>query len=220
MATYIVFLGAPGVGKGTQAERLAEELKIPHISTGDLFRENLKNQTELGKKAQYYMDAGQLVPDDVTIEMVKSRISRPDCVNGAILDGFPRTSAQAEAFDQMLKEAYRTEVDFVPCIQVDRELLIDRLSGRRMCPNGHVFHMVYHPPKEDEICDICGQKLYQREDDKAETIEKRLEVYENQTAPLIDYYQKRNVLRFIDGAKDIDAVTMDILAAFKDVTKK
>ncbi|HRY20253.1 MAG TPA: nucleoside monophosphate kinase, partial [Flexilinea sp.] len=140
MATYIVFLGAPGVGKGTQAERLAEELKIPHISTGDLFRENLKNQTELGKKAQYYMDAGQLVPDDVTIEMVKSRISRPDCVNGAILDGFPRTSAQAEAFDQMLKEAYQTEVDFVPCIQVDRELLIDRLSGRRMCPNGHVFH--------------------------------------------------------------------------------
>ena len=212
MGTYIVLLGAPGAGKGTQAQRISEKLNLPHISTGDLFRENLKNQTELGKKAQVFMNAGQLVPDDVTIDMVKSRISDPDCVNGAILDGFPRTIEQATAFDAMLAESFQAKITCVPCIQVKLEILVNRLSGRWMCPEGHVYHKIYNPEKVKGTCDICSRPLYQREDDKVETVEKRIEVYEKQTAPLIDTYQKQGILYFVDGTQEIDAVTADILA--------
>jgi adenylate kinase len=220
MRTYIVLLGAPGAGKGTQAKLLSEKLNYPHISTGDLFRENLKNQTELGKKAQVYMNAGQLVPDDVTIEMVKERIANPDCANGAILDGFPRTTAQAEAFDSMLFDAFQASVTCVPCIEVDAEKLIERLSARWVCPDGHVFHAIFNPEKEKGICDICGKGLYQRDDDKVETVKKRLEVYQTQTAPLIAYYQEQGILRSIDGDQTIEQVGADILRVIDDAMSK
>jgi adenylate kinase len=219
MATFIVLLGPPGAGKGTQAQIISETMNLPHISTGDLFREHLKNQTELGKEAQTYMSKGQLVPDSLTIEMVKDRLSRKDCENGALLDGFPRTSAQAEAFDKMLAESFNGKVDCVPCIEVDTELLIDRLCGRWMCPNGHVFHKTFNPPKESGVCDICGCALYQRDDDKIETVSKRIDVYEAQTAPLIKYYEQQNVLQRIDGTQSIDLVSRDILDVLKKIAK-
>ncbi len=219
MATFIVLLGPPGAGKGTQAKIVSEVMNLPHISTGDLFREHLKNQTELGKEAQIYMNKGQLVPDSLTIEMVKDRLSRKDCEKGALLDGFPRTSAQAEAFDNMLAESFNSKVDCVPCIEADIKLLIERLSGRWMCPNGHVFHKAFNPPKEPGVCDICGSTLYQRDDDKIETVSKRIEVYEAQTAPLIQYYEKQNVLKRIDGTQSIELVSRDILDVLKKIVK-
>lgn len=219
MGVYIVLLGAPGAGKGTQAQKISERMNLPHISTGDLFRENLKNQTELGKRAQVFMNAGQLVRDDVTIDMVKSRISDPDCGNGAILDGFPRTIEQAKAFDTMLAESFHAKITCVPCIQVKSEILVKRLSGRWMCPEGHVYHKIYNPEKVQGTCDICSRPLYQREDDKVETVEKRIEVYEKQTAPLIDTYQKQGILYFVDGTQEIDAVTADILAVIDKAMK-
>lgn len=174
MARYYVLLGPPGAGKGTQAKIVAETLKLAHISSGDLFRENLSKQTELGKKAQEYMNRGELVPDSLTIDMVRDRLQRPDCVEGAILDGFPRTPAQAEALAVMLKET-GGEVKSVPLISVPPHVLLERLTGRLSCrAQGHVYHLKYNPPKQAGVCDIDGSELYQREDDKTETVQKEL----------------------------------------------
>lgn len=217
MAFYIVLLGPPGAGKGTQAKILSEKLGLAHVSSGDLFRENIKNQTELGKLAQTFMDRGDLVPDDVTIAMVRDRLSRPDCAKGAILDGYPRTPAQATALNAMLKDLGGM-VDVVPYIRVDEEELVRRLSGRWTCKaRGHIYHEVSHPPKVRGICDIDGSELYQREDDKRETVQRRIHVYFEQTAPLIDHYRKEGSLMEVDGAQSIEAVTRDLFAAMPGV---
>ena len=213
-ATYIVMLGPPVAGKGTQAEILAQKLGLVHISSGDLFRENLSNQTELGKLAQTYMTKGELVPDDVTIAMVKERLSRPDCAKGAVLDGFPRTPAQAEALNKILAEM-NAKVDLVPLISVPNDVLVERLSGRWMSKSGRVYHALYNPPKVKWVDDIDGTPLYQREDDKPETVQRRIDVYYEQTAPLIDYYRQAGLLVEIDGTQEIEKVTEDILKAIK-----
>lgn len=215
MATFIVMLGPPGVGKGTQAKILAERTGLAHISSGDLFRENLKNQTELGKLAQTYMNKGELVPDDVTIAMIRERLSRPDCRAGAILDGFPRTPAQAEALEAMLKEL-QGQVDAVPFITAPGDVLVERLGGRWTCrANGHIFNETSNPPKEPGICDFDGSELYQREDDKADTVKRRIQVYMDQTAPLISYYREHRKLIEIDGIQPIEQVTQSMVEALK-----
>ncbi len=206
-------LGAPGAGKGTQAKLLSKELDLPHISSGDIFRENIKNQTDLGKLAKTFMDKGELVPDDVTIAMIKDRLSRPDCETGVILDGFPRTPDQAAALYKILKEL-NSKVNVVPFINVEDELLITRLSARRTCrENGHIYNTNYSPPKVEGVCDIDGSELYQRDDDKAETVKHRIEVFREQTAPLIDYYKELGILEVINGDQYIEIVCRDILAA-------
>jgi adenylate kinase len=213
VATYIVMLGPPGVGKGTQAKILAERKGLAHVSSGDLFRDNIKNQTELGQLAQSFMNKGELVPDDVTIAMVRERISRPDCQAGAILDGFPRTPAQADALKQMLT-GFGGDVDYVPFINADEQVLIKRLSGRWTCrANGHIFHALFNPPKKSGICDLDGSELYQREDDKVETVTRRIQVYTEQTAPLIAYYREAGKLVEIDGAQPIEQVTAALMKA-------
>jgi adenylate kinase len=215
MATFIVMLGPPGVGKGTQAKILSEKTGLAHISSGDLFRENLKNQTELGKLAQTYMTKGELVPDDVTVAMIKDRLTRSDCEAGAILDGFPRTPAQANALEVMLQD-FDGSVDRVPFIAAGEEILIARLTGRWTCrAEGHVFNEKTNPPKVAGKCDFDGSELYQRDDDRAETVKNRIQVYFNQTAPLISYYRDHGKLVEIDGAQAIDLVTDDLLAALK-----
>ena len=215
MATFIVLLGPPGVGKGTQAKILSEQTRLAHISSGDLFRENLKNQTELGKLAQTYMTKGELVPDDVTIAMIRERLARPDCKNGAILDGFPRTPAQAEALESMLQE-FNGHVDLVPFITADEDVLVERLGGRWTCrASGHIFNEKSNPPKNDLKCDFDGSELYQRDDDKPETVKRRIKVYFEQTSPLISYYRDHGKLVAIDGTQSIDQVTEDLLAASK-----
>lgn len=215
--TYIVLLGPPGAGKGTQAKRIAQRLDLVHISTGDLFRENLKNETDLGQRAQQYMSKGELVPDDVTIRMVEERLSRPDCGEGAVMDGFPRTPAQAKAFDTLLKK-FDSSVNVVLYIKVPDEVLVERLSGRWMSPSGRVYHEKHNPPTVKWIDDIDGSQLYQREDDKPETVRHRIEVYNEQTAPLIDYYRDRDVLIEIDGTQSIDDVTEDIMQAVREAS--
>ena len=215
MATFIVLLGPPGVGKGTQAKILSEQTGLAHISSGDLFRENLKNQTELGKLAQTYMTKGELVPDDVTIAMVRDRLSRPDCKAGAILDGFPRTPAQADALESMLHE-FDGHVDVVPFVTANEDVLVERLGGRWTCrANGHIYNEKSNPPKNDKVCDLDGSELYQRDDDKAETVKHRIEVYLDQTSPLISYYRDHGKLVEIDGTQSIDQVTQGLLAAIK-----
>lgn len=215
MATYIVLLGPPGAGKGTQAQVISQEMSLAHISSGDLFRENLKNQTELGKLAQGYMNRGELVPDDVTIAMVKDRLARPDCAAGALLDGFPRTPAQAEALAAMLASLGQ-KVFSVPYISVPAQELIERLSGRWTCPvDGRVYHEKYNPPKTAGVCDLDGVKLIQRDDDKAETVSNRIRVYMEQTAPLIEYYRKSGLLVEVDGTQSIEEVSQAILAALQ-----
>ena len=212
MPTYIVLLGPPGAGKGTQAQLISSKLGLPHISSGDLFREHLKSETELGRLAQYYMDRGELVPDDVTIEMVRQRLSKPDCAAGALLDGFPRTPPQAEALAKML-EGFNGKVDAVPYINVPEEILVERLSGRWTCrAQGHVFHEKYNPPQKAGRCDIDGSELYQREDDRAETVINRIRVYFKQTMPLIEYYRQQGVLIEVDGSQSIERVSSDLLA--------
>jgi adenylate kinase len=212
MLTYIVLLGPPGVGKGTQAEVIAEATGLPHISSGDLFRENLKNATELGTLAQSFMKKGELVPDNVTIGMIRDRLSRPDCARGALLDGFPRTTVQAEALDKLLSE-FSGRVNYVPYISASEATLVERLSGRWTCKaQGHPFHQKFNPPQTPGVCDVDGSELYQREDDKAETVTNRISVYFAQTAPLIAYYRERGLLSEIDGARPIDQVTAEILA--------
>jgi adenylate kinase len=219
MASYIVLLGPPGAGKGTQAEAISARLHLPHISSGDLFRENLKDQTELGKQAAVFINKGELVPDDVTIAMVRERLSRPDCHAGALLDGFPRTVAQAEALAAMLSEI-NGQVVSVPYICVPDQVLIERLSGRWTCREaGHIYHEIYNPPQKSGVCDIDGSQLYQREDDKIETIQRRILVYNEQTQPLIDYYQQHGVLIEVDGKKPIEQVTSELLAALQGVVK-
>jgi adenylate kinase len=213
MPAYIVLLGPPGAGKGTQAQIISENLKLPHISSGDIFRENLKNQSVLGKKAAEYMNRGELVPDDLTIAMIQERLSRPDCAAGALLDGFPRTKAQAEALAVLLA-GFNGQVQAVPYIKVAEDVLIERLTGRWTCrAQGHVFHAKYNPPKSSGLCDFDGSELYQRDDDKAETVKNRIRVYLDQTEPLIAYYRQQGVLLEIDGTKTIEKVSADILAA-------
>jgi len=215
MPFYIVILGPPGVGKGTQAKIHSETKKLAHISSGDLFRENIKNQTDLGILAKSFIDKGELVPDDVTIAMIKDRISRADCEAGAILDGFPRTPAQADALEKMLAE-FKGQVDKVPYITAAEAILIDRISGRWTCrANGHVYHEKFSPPKEAGKCDIDGSEIYQRDDDKIETVTRRIKVYMEQTAPLIDYYRRRGKLVEIDGTQPVEEVTELLLSALK-----
>jgi adenylate kinase len=212
MPKYIVLLGPPGAGKGTQAQVVSKTLGLPHISSGDIFRENLKNQTNLGVQAKGYMNRGELVPDDLTISMIRDRLSRPDCASGALLDGFPRTVAQGKALAVML-EGFQGKVDAVPYIKVAEQALIERLTGRWTCrAQGHVFHEVYNPPRQAGVCDHDGSELYQRDDDKAETVINRIQVYFAQTAPLIEYYQQGGQLLEIDGTQSIEKVTADLLA--------
>ncbi len=212
MPVYLVLLGAPGAGKGTQASLISKKIGLPHISSGDIFRENIKNQTELGKLASEYMNKGELVPDDITIAMIGERLSRPDCAQGAVLDGFPRTPPQAEALDNLLAESDE-EVGVVPYIKVDDEVLIERLTGRWTCrEQGHIFHESFNPPKQAGLCDIDGSELYQREDDKVETVTNRIRIYMKQTAPLIAYYEESGKLIEIEGDQPIVKVTEDIMA--------
>ena len=215
MTTFIVMLGPPGVGKGTQAKILSEKTGLAHISSGDLFRENLKNQTELGKLAQTYMTKGELVPDDVTVAMIKDCLTRPDCAAGAILDGFPRTPAQAEALEMMLRD-FNGQVDVVPFVTAGEDILVDRLTGRWTCrAEGHVFNEKTNPPKAAGKCDFDGSELYQRDDDRPETVKNRINVYFKQTSPLISYYRDHGKLVEIDGTQSIDQVTEDLLAALE-----
>lgn len=213
---YIVMLGPPGAGKGTQAKKLAQALGLVHISTGDLFREHFKNETELGLLAQSYMNKGELVPDDVTIRMVEERLSRTDCEKGAVLDGFPRTPAQAQALEDLLNK-FDADVRVVPYIMVPDDVLVERLSGRWMSYSGRVYHALYNPPKVKWIDDVDGSQLYQREDDQAETVRTRIKVYTEQTAPLIDYYRQKGLLVEIDGTQSIDTVAADLTRAVEEV---
>jgi adenylate kinase len=213
MAKYIVLLGPPGAGKGTQAQLIAEKMGLAHISSGDIFRENLKAKTELGNQAQGFISRGELVPDDLTIAMIKDRLQKPDCVKGALLDGFPRTPAQAAALSEMLA-TWNGKVESVPYISVEPKILIERLSGRWTCrAQGHVFHEKFNPPIKAGVCDVDGSELYQRDDDKPETVENRIRVYLEQTTPLIDYYRKLGVLSEIDGTQAIEKVTIQLLEA-------
>lgn len=215
MAKFIVLLGPPGAGKGTQAQIVSNTLGLAHISSGDIFRENLKKQTELGKLAQTFMDKGALVPDDVTIAMIKDRLNRPDCNKGALLDGFPRTPAQAKALDEMLSKNDQ-KISCVLYINVPAEVLIERLTGRWTCPTcGHVYHEKFNPPIQAGICDKDQSELYQRADDKVETVKKRIDVYWEQTSPLIDYYQEGGLLNEIDGTQAIEEVTTQLLEAIR-----
>ena len=198
----LVFLGAPGAGKGTQAKRISEKYGIPHISTGDILRANIKAGTKLGKLAKSYIDKGALVPDEVIIKVMESRLAEADCKNGYLLDGFPRTIEQAKALDKI------TDVTLAVNIVVDNDAVVARIAGRRMCVCGESYHVSAHP---SDVCDKCGAKLYQRDDDKEETVKSRLEVYEKQTAPLIEYYSAKGVLRDVDGMKDVADVTSEIV---------
>ena len=207
----IIMLGAPGAGKGTQAIKIAEKYGIPHISTGDIFRANIKNGTELGKKAKEYMDKGALVPDELTCDLVVDRIHQDDCTNGFVLDGFPRTIPQAEALDAALTKDNET-MDFAIDVDVPDENIVNRMSGRRACLNcGATYHIVSAPPKVEGVCDHCGGNLTIRDDDKPETVQKRLTVYHDQTQPLIDYYRKAGILHSVDGTKPLDDVFADIV---------
>ena len=213
MPMYIVLLGPPGAGKGTQAKLIAEKMSLVHVSSGDLFRMNIGQQTELGKKAKGYIDRGELVPDDVTIAMIKDRLSQPDCKNGVLLDGFPRTPVQAEALETTLA-TLGGKVNYVPYIAVPAEVLIERLGGRWSCrAQGHVYHVKYNPPKVAGKCDIDGSELYQRDDDQPATVERRIRVYLEQTAPLIDYYRKHGLLLEIDGTQAIEVISDQLMKA-------
>ncbi|MGN0483227.1 MAG: adenylate kinase [Lachnospiraceae bacterium] len=207
----IIMLGAPGAGKGTQAKQIADKYQVPHISTGDIFRANIKEGTELGKKAKEYMDQGALVPDELVVELVADRIQQADCENGFVLDGFPRTIPQAESLDAAL-EKMGEKIDYAIDIEVKDEDIVKRMSGRRACVNcGATYHLVSIPPKKEGICDRCGSELVLRDDDKAETVKKRLEVYHAQTQPLIDYYTTKNILKSVDGMLSMDQVFADIV---------
>ncbi len=202
----IIMLGAPGAGKGTQAKQIADKYSIPHISTGDIFRANIKNGTELGKKAKQYMDQGALVPDELTCDLVMDRIQQDDCKNGFVLDGFPRTIPQAEALDAALGKI-NEKMDYAIDVDVPDENIVNRMSGRRACLNcGATYHLISIPPKVEGICDRCGSEIVLREDDKPETVKKRLKVYHEQTQPLIDYYKNQGILKSVDGTQPMDEV--------------
>ena len=203
-------LGAPGAGKGTQAKKIAEKYSIPHISTGDIFRANIKNGTELGQKAKTYMDQGLLVPDELVVDLVVDRVNQDDCVNGYVLDGFPRTIPQAEALDKALKELGQ-KIDYAINVEVPDENIVRRMSGRRACVGcGATYHVVHAPTRLEGVCDRCGEKLILRDDDKPETVTKRLSVYHEQTQPLIDYYGAKGSLKEVDGTMDMEDVFADI----------
>lgn len=207
----IIMLGAPGAGKGTQAKKIAEKYQVPHVSTGDIFRANIKEGTELGKKAKTYMDAGKLVPDELTVDLLMDRISKEDCANGYVLDGFPRTIPQAECLEAALNERGE-KIDYAVNVEVPDENIINRMGGRRACLTcGATYHLVYIPTKVEGICDHCGSELVLRDDDKPETVQKRLLVYHEQTQPLIDFYKERDVLREVDGTQDMAEVFADIV---------
>ena len=209
----IVMLGAPGAGKGTQAKMIADKYQIPHISTGDIFRANISNGTELGKKAKTYMDQGLLVPDELVVDLVVDRVQQDDCKKGFILDGFPRTIPQAEALTEALKKLGE-KVDFAINVEVPDENIVKRMSGRRACVScGSTYHIVYNPTKVEGVCDKCGNELILREDDKPETVKKRLDVYHEQTQPLIEYYTNEGVLVEVDGTKDMK----DVFSAIVDI---
>lgn len=212
----IIMLGAPGAGKGTQAKKIAAKYSIPHISTGDIFRANIKNGTELGKKAKTYMDQGLLVPDELVVDLVVDRVNQEDCKDGYVLDGFPRTIPQAEALDKALAELGQ-KVDYAIDVDVPDENIVNRMAGRRACVTcGATYHLEYAPTKKEGICDVCGGELILRDDDKPETVKKRLGVYHEQTQPLIDYYKNAGILRTVDGTIDIEDVfqaIVDILGA-------
>ncbi|MBN1993159.1 MAG: adenylate kinase [Anaerolineae bacterium] len=211
----VVLFGAPGSGKGTQAEQICEQFELKHIATGDLFRENLKNETELGKLAQTYMNKGELVPDDVTAAMLKDRLQKPDTKGGIILDGFPRTLPQAEALQGIVDDLGRG-VNGVLYIKVSDEELVSRLAGRWICRNCQTpFHTKFKPPAKEGVCDVCGGELYQRDDDKPETVRARLKTFHNQTAPLIDYYREAGLLIEVDGEGEVSAVAERVIAAMK-----
>ena len=207
----IIMLGAPGAGKGTQAKMIAAKYQIPHISTGDIFRSNIKNGTELGKKAKSYMDQGLLVPDELTCDLVVDRIGKEDCVNGFILDGFPRTIPQAHALDEALKKM-GTAMDYAINVDVPDESIVTRMGGRRACTGcGATYHIVFNAPKTEGICDVCGEKLIIRDDDQPATVQKRLDVYHEMTQPLIDYYEKQGIVRTVDGTQKMDDVFENIV---------
>lgn len=207
----IIMLGAPGAGKGTQAKRISEKYGIPHISTGDIFRANMKAGTDLGKKAKEFIDKGLLVPDDLTIDLLMERIGREDCANGYVLDGFPRTISQAESLTEALKNQ-GDKADLAIDIYVTDDHIVNRMSGRRACLTcGSTYHIVYAPPKQEGICDKCGSSLILRDDDKAETVKKRLAVYHTQTQPLLEYYEKKDILFEVDGTQDMEKVFSDIV---------
>ena len=207
----IIMLGAPGAGKGTQAKKIAEKYKVPHISTGDIFRANIKNGTELGQKAKTYMDQGLLVPDELVVDLVVDRVNQTDCASGYVLDGFPRTIPQAEALDKALEQLGQ-KMDYAIDVEVPDENIIRRMSGRRACVDcGATYHLVYAPVKKEGVCDQCGGNLILRDDDKPETVKKRLDVYHEQTQPLIDYYKSEGILRGVDGTLDIEDVFSEIM---------
>ncbi|MEU0387536.1 adenylate kinase [Streptomyces chartreusis] len=212
----IVLVGPPGAGKGTQAAFLAKNLSIPHISTGDLFRANISQQTELGKLAKSYMDAGNLVPDEVTIAMAKDRMEQPDAENGFLLDGFPRNVSQAEALDELL-ETETMQLDAVLDLEVPEDEVVKRIAGRRICRNdsSHVFHVTYKQPAKEGVCDLCGGELYQRDDDSEETVRTRLEVYHTQTEPIIDYYKAQGLVVTISALGKVEDVTTRAMEALK-----
>ncbi|WP_280169524.1 adenylate kinase [Priestia megaterium] len=206
----LVLMGLPGAGKGTQAEKIVEHYDIPHISTGDMFRAAIKEGTQLGLKAKSFMDQGNLVPDEVTIGIVRERLNKQDCENGFLLDGFPRTVAQAEALETITKELNK-QIDYVINIDVDQSILMERLTGRRICKDcGATYHLVFNPPEKEGVCDKCGGELYQRADDNAETVSTRLSVNVKQSQPLLDFYQEKGYLRNINGNQDINIVFEDV----------
>ena len=208
----IIMLGAPGAGKGTQAKMIAKEYGIPHISTGDIFRANIKEGTELGKEAKTYMDAGQLVPDELTVKILLDRVAKDDCKNGYVLDGFPRTIPQAKVLDDALNKL-NEKIDFAINVDVPDENIVRRMSGRRACVGcGGTYHIEHVPPKKEGICDVCGQELILRDDDKPETVLNRLKVYHDQTQPLIDFYTEKGVLKEVDGTVDMTDVFAAIVA--------
>lgn len=208
----IIMLGAPGAGKGTQAKKIAEKYNIPHISTGDIFRANIKNGTELGVKAKSYMDQGLLVPDELVVDLVADRIQQDDAKAGYVLDGFPRTIPQAESLDAALAKMGQ-KIDYAVDVEVPDENIVNRMSGRRACVKcGATYHLQYAKPKAEGVCDVCGEQLILRDDDKPETVQKRLGVYHQQTQPLIDYYENQNALKEVDGTKDMEDVFADIVA--------
>ncbi|SDY11467.1 adenylate kinase [Lachnobacterium bovis] len=212
----IIMLGAPGAGKGTQAKQISTKYEIPHISTGDIFRANIKNGTDLGKKAKEYMDKGALVPDELTCDLVMDRIQQEDCKNGFILDGFPRTIPQAEALENALTAAQQT-MDYAINVDVPDENIIKRMGGRRACLNcGATYHVEFNPTKVEGVCDSCGSEIVLREDDKPETVKNRLNVYHNQTQPLIDFYNKKGILKTVDGTQSLDKVFEDIVTILGD----
>ena len=212
----MILLGAPGAGKGTQAQSISKYFDIPHISTGDIFRRNISEGTKLGKTAKRYMDAGQLVPDQLTLDLIADRLHQPDCANGYLLDGYPRTVVQAEFLEEMLAD-HQDHLDVALLIEVPREVIVERMTGRRVCPScGASYHLKFNPPLKKDICDICGHQVMQRADDKAETVAERLDIYDEQTRPLIEFYGQRNILKSVDGTRAINQIFNDIVKVLSE----